>query len=153
MKTIIFIIIVTLFNSCNNGKCDNYSALNLSPVALYFSIVDGDGNDLFFGEGAIYDPHNVKFTVGQGDPQLAGVNVDKSEQYFSLGTIGGETFVFYAEFIPDKIDTIKTESHFTGWHEHPEGCRHHAIYKYNLFFNDVQICIECSEEIFKIEMR
>jgi len=158
MKTtivIIFILISSLFFSCNNNKCPQVSAIYIQPPVLYFSIVDSEGNDLFFGENSIYDPHSVKITVGQGDQQLGGINVNELNKCFSLGTIGGETFVFYVEFIPNRIDTIKTESPFAGWFEYPEGCRHHMIYKYNLYFNNVPICLVCDNnyEIYKIEIK
>ena len=153
MKRIIFILIPLLTFSCNNNKCPHASAVDIRPPLLYFSIVDSDGNDLFFGENSIYDPHSVKFTVEPGNSQRGGVSVDELKKCFGLGTIGGETFVFYAEFVPDRIDTLKTESFFSGYFEHPEGCRQFMIYKYNLYFNNIPICMECSEEIYKIEIK
>ena len=155
IKAIIFILVTFLTFSCkeSNNKCPQVSALSIRPPTLYFSIVDSEENDLFFGENSIYNTDSVKFTVGQGKPQLGGIYVDEFEKCFGLGTIGGETFVFYVEFIPNRIDTIKTESLFIYWVEYPEGCRQFMTYKYNLYFNNTPICMECSEEIYKIEIK
>ena len=61
MKTIIFILISTLLFSC---KCPP-SAEEPQSISFFFSLIDHDGNDLFFGENGIYDPYNVKFAVRQ----------------------------------------------------------------------------------------
>ena len=147
MKTILFILISTLSFACK--KCPPTGADPPDPV-LYFSIIDKEGNDLFFGENSTYDPQSVKITTEQGEPYEFKVD-DRWGECFALWISQGKTSIFYVEFIPNRTDTIKVESHFVGWYEEPKGCRHYPINKYDIFFNGTQICADChiNNQIFK----
>ena len=140
--------------SCNN-KCPP-SAIDFEPksIQLWFSILDKDGNDLFFGENRIYDPYNVKFTgvVEEEKIPLKFSYVNEIDECFHLyGFYPKEApYIFYVEFTPNKVDTIKIESYVIGWYEEPKGCRHFEIYKDDIFFNDILICTDYSREILKI---
>ena len=151
MKTIrvLFFILVSTFFSCS--KCPP-SAVEPRDISFSFSLIDKEGNDLFFETDSPYDPYNVKFAVGHEERCLY---VFEEEKCFRL--LGfyptGKPYVFYMEFIPDKIDTIKIESRRTGSYEEPKGCIHFDIYEDDIFFNNIQICTDCSSgKIYKIEI-
>ena len=147
-KVIFFILISTLCFNCAK-KCPP-SPFDILPPVLHFSIIDSEGNDLFFGENNIYDPNSVKIVTEQNEGWLG---IDEWEKCFRLGIIKGKTSIFYVEFIPNRIDTIKIESCFLHWYEEPKGCRHFGIYKDDVFFNNIPICTDCSGETYKIEIK
>ena len=147
MKTIkiIIILISTLFFSC---KTCPPSAVEPKSIKFFFSLIDDEGNDLFFGENSIYDPYNVKFAVG--------FNVHKEHKCFVLAGFypREEPYIFYIEFISGKIDTMEIENHYIGDYEEPKGCPRFGIYKYDIYFNNTLICTDCtSDEIYKIEIK
>ena len=152
MKTMILFITMISLSSC---KCPP-SAVEPKDIAFSFSIIDEEGNDLFFGKDAIYDPKNVRFTEDQGENWR---NVEIVEKNVGLHRVkcfnlGGyySPFVFFIEFIPNKIDTIKTESHITGYYD--KRCANLPIFTYDVFFNNIPICIDYSySEIYKIVLK
>ena len=154
MKAIIFILIPFLIFSCK--RCPP-SAVDPELHILYFSIIDKDGIDLFFGENSIYDPYNVKIIVGQEQEELSQDNnlfINDSAECFNLWLNGGKTSIFYVEFIPNRIDTIKVESCFLKWYEETKGCRQWGIYKNDVFFNNIPICTDCFyHTTYKIEIK
>jgi len=155
IKLITFILISMLCFDCAQ-KCPP-SAVDPHHPMLYFSVIDSEGNDLFFGENAIYDPYSVKIVAEQKDDYIECLRIYESENYFvlELACAKGAFKNFYAEFIPNKTDTIKIECHFVRWYEEPKGCRHFPINKYEIFFNDTHICTDCQifNQIYKIELK
>ena len=146
MKTLTFILISTLFFSCK--KCPP-SSVEPQMSILFFSIIDSEGNDLFFGEESFYDPHSVKIVNEQGQEKLI---VHEDNKCFSIWIVEGNS-TFYVEFIPNRTDTIKIESRFLRWYEEHKGCRLWGIYKNDVFFNNIPICIDCPlENYLKIEI-
>ena len=144
-KIIIIILFSALCFSCGN-KCDDYPAIDLTPPIFYFSIIDEEDNDLFFGKDSIYDPYNITL-----EPEDWRLYIDEWTNCFGLLFIEGETSFFYAEFIPNRTDTIKVESRFVKWYEEPKGCPRYMIYKNDVFFNGELICTDCEEgQIYKI---
>jgi len=147
-KIILFLISIQLF-SCN--QCPPTGAEPFDPI-FSFSLVDKDGIDLFFGIDCIYNPDSLKITIDHNcSSQYWYLEVDnKLEKCFNLYFPQGTNSIFYIEFVPNEIDTLKIESHFVKWYEEPEGCKHFPVYKNDLFFNNDLICSNCSGEIYKI---
>ena len=147
-----FILISVLFFGC---KTCPPSAVEPKDIAFFFSLVDQEGNDLFFGENSIYNPYDVKFAEGQDEYPQYWFSFHKKEQYFYLSGFyqTGEPYIFYMKFIDNRIDTIKIESRVTGYYEEPKGCRHFETYKEDVFFNNTKICTDCTYEIYKIKLK
>ena len=120
-------------------------------ISFSFSITDKEGKDLFFGENSSYDPHNVKFAVGQEEevPEY-WFSVNESQKCFALNSFYPmeKPYIFYLKFVPDRIDTIKIESRFGK----SERC-HLPPFNIDVFFNNIQICKDCSDKIYKIEIK
>jgi len=142
--------------SLSSCKCPP-SDIDPKDIAFFFSIIDEEGNDLFFGKDAIYEPKNVKFTDDQDwiywrNVEIVEKNVGFNiEKCFHLGGYYGP-FVLFLEFIPNKIDSIKTEKHITGYSD--KRCANFPIFTFDAFFNNIPICIDCSEsEIYKIVIK
>ena len=140
---IIFILVAALCcNSCNNNKCINADPCpSIEVPALYISIVDSEGNDLFFGENSVYDPRDVVFIPAGGYGYPKYWNPEVSDICFALDFSEEKTSVFYVEFIPNRIDTIKIESSFEKWIEWSPCCGRYGIYKNDLFFNDIPVLL------------
>ena len=146
IKVIIFILISILYFGC---ACPPL-AVEIRPLSFPFSIIDKEGKDLFFDENSIYDPHNVKFAVGQEEefPQY-WFQVDESQKCFRLYSFypRGKPYMFYMEFIPSKTDTIKINSRYGK----SERCDPPS-YNIEVFFNNTLICTECKyNQVHKIE--
>ena len=151
MKTILsFILVSSLSFGCK--ICPPSSVDPVFPVLL-FTIMDKDGNDLFFGENSTYDPQSVKITTEQGEPYEFKVD-DRWGECFALWISQGKTSIFYVEFIPNRTDTIKVESHFVRWYEETKGCRLWEIYNNDIFFNGISICKSvCLESLINIDIK
>ena len=155
-RAIIFILVATMcYYSCNQNKCDKNIEVDFCPPALFFTIIDSEENDLFFCENSVYDPRNVVFVPADGRGYLQYWNSEFGDKCFALDFREGMTSVFYVEFVPNRIDTIKIESHFAGWFENPPGCRDYPIHKSDLFFNDILIIsgFGYCYDIYKIELK
>jgi len=153
---IIFILIVSVDFGCTK-KCPPSSILPPPPIIPFF-ITDKDGNDLFFEDNSLYDPKNVKILYFNGEHYQTGIPIkffyEEQGNYFELNFLSGGKSVYYIEFIPDKIDTIKIESHFVGSYEEPKGCIHFGIYENDFYFNDIEIFSDSpSVIIYKIEIK
>jgi len=153
-KTIIYILISTLLFSCN--RCPPSSAeVDPKDPILFFSIIDGKENDLFFGEESKYDPQKVEISNAPGetsnDWQLM---VDEERQCFKIWIDQGKTSILYVEFIPGRVEKMKIESRFLRWYEEKKGCRLWGIYKNDFFINNnVTICTDCPlESYYKIKI-
>ena len=146
------ILVSILFFGC---KTCPPSAVEPRDIAFFFSLIDQEKNDLFFGENSIYNPYDVKFAVGQDEFPRYWFGVHEMEQCFYLTDFypTREPYIFYMEFIHNRIDTIKIESRFTGYYEEPKGCQHFETYKDDVFFNNTQICTDCTNEIYKIKIK
>ena len=149
IRVIIFMLILSLFFSCK--RCPPSSSDPKEPV-FCFTITDEDGNDLFFGENSIYDPHSVKVTAAQEESQQSHLIV--GEMSFALWIDEGKTSILYVEFVPNRTDTIKIESQFMYWYEEHKGCKLWGVYKNVIYFNDVPVCSEncIDSKIFKISI-
>ena len=147
-----FILIYIFTFSCK--RCPP-SSVDPRDISFFFSLTDKDRNDLFFGGDSIYDPYSVKIAVGQNG-EFRQIDISENKQCFYLGGFypKKEPYIFYIEFVPNKIDTIKIESRITGRYEKPKGCYHFDIYEDDIFFNNVLICKNCnSSEVYKIEIQ
>jgi hypothetical protein len=133
--------------SCNRCRKPEPSP---KDIHFLFSVIDEDGNDLFFGESAIYDPYSVKLFVEQVEETKYYLHVREGEKCFLLGGFYPvqNPYVFHIEFISNKTDTIKIKSRFG-----KSDCPPLPFFN-DVFFNDMLICTNCNElEIYKIELK
>ena len=158
MRKIIFslAVLLLLFAACEK-KCRDASAVDPEIICFYFSLVDKDGNDLFFGKDSIYDPNNVKVASGQSDKfynlHIGWVSNIELQRCFVIEDVPDEkTRFFYLKIFSEKIDIIRLETNITGYGNDP--CVSFPIFTYDVFFNDIPICIDCSNNgIYKIEIK
>ena len=153
---IIFIILIFAFNSCRFIKCPP-SCVEPKDIDFYFSIIDKDGNDLFFGEKSLYNPNNVKLITEQGDNIFQEwFQVLENKKCFLLGGFyaTGKPYIFPLIFFENKIDTIRIESIYIGNYEEPKGCVQFSIYENDIYFNNFLICKNFSDDnIYKIKIK
>ena len=154
MKAITFVAICIMLFSCK--RCPP-SGVEPKDISLRFSLINQDEDDLIFGENRIYDPDNVKFTILRGEDEFnASYYINIRDNCFDLccfHTMEEHPIIIHAEFIPDKIDTIKIESHVTGWYEEKKGCPIFETYKHDVFFNNILVGADYSGDILKIKMQ
>jgi hypothetical protein len=157
LKIALLISVLSIIAGCKEDKCSRVPQIMPALPEFFFSIVDEKGNDLFFGKDSIYNnPHNVK--IQSETLHYWSFSVSRLRNCFRLFiTDPRESFIFYTEFISDRVDTIKIESRFMGWHEHPDGCWRIEAYEIDYFFNDLFICTFTNKhhcyEIHKIELK
>ena len=183
MKTMVmfFILMISLFG-CNKGGKD--SAIGDPPSAsLAFTFTDENGQDLFSGENAKYDPNDIRVVL----PCIKEIHIDCEEEFikipldsthnyleareFSFRTIDDGTSVFLLEigyvmnstflfeFFPEKIDTMYFRLNYL--EEIKESFIDDGIAADNLpiphfdaFYNGELICIDCNRvEIYKIVVK
>ena len=83
---------------------------------------------------------------------ISNLHTVEWENFFVLYSVPqeGKMHFFYLKFFSDKIDTIKIENHITNY----APCSNFPIYTYDVFFNNIPICTDCSNgEIYKIEIK
>ena len=150
MRTITFIMVATMCFSCDNKCKTDFSHSDPCWPVFTISVIDSEGNDLFFGENGIYDPRDVVFVPAGGRGYL---------QYWM--PYSGDCFalipsasIFYVEFIPKRIDTIRIEKHFAGYAEY-NACLSYEVYNYNVFLNNILVLndIDYCGGTLKIELK
>jgi len=152
MKTKRLAIIFLIFALCFSCRICPPSAVEPQIPRLLFSIMDEEGNDLFFGDNSIYDPYTVKITSASGESWYIDVIVEKC---FILRFSQNKTSTFNVVFVPNRIDTIKIESRKMGFYvEHANCPPVFDIYSNNVFFNDSLVCTDCCDrEIYKLLLK
>jgi hypothetical protein len=144
MKKINFLIFIPFLLLC---FCRSEPDLCGSPIdiSVIFSVVDEDGNDLFFGETAVYCPDSVKFGYSEDDVSrnfyrtFTGYN-NTFSGISGLAPVPNESpIILYVEFVPGEIDVLKIMCRIDkGKYE----C--FPRFDFDFFFNDVLICTNCS---------
>ncbi len=146
MKKIKFILLLLIGAFCFScTKCPQHSAVEPDEASFHFSVVDKNGNDLFFGNGSIYDSHNVKLVEYQGN-----FGVFEDENCFLLkGFYPQEKpYLFFIELIPNDTDTLVMNVYESAPFDE---CTGFGILHTTVYFNDSLICNDCSDnEIYKI---
>lgn len=145
---IVLMVISALCFRCKSTVID-CSTIEPKDIALKFSVIDNEGNDLFFGYSSIYDPYEVKFAVGQ-EYEVSQDWFHVSENCFLLSgfyPIRDENpYIFYMEFVPNDIDTLTVEYRIL-----PDKYKCFPFFEYDLSFNNIQVCVNCDiVEIYKI---
>jgi len=141
-----------MLTSCK--KCPPPSAF--PPLYyFYFSIVDNEGNDLFFGKDSIYNPRDVQiaYIPSRGLPEgkkledeLIKISVSELNSCFEVMLfLGSHDVLIYLKLFSERLDTIRTAYRVIGHYEEPKGCRHHDYYEYDVYFNGKPICFSCPD--------
>jgi hypothetical protein len=135
-KIILLTLIVIMYFGCDKKHCGPSAVDPVSNIGFLFSVVDVNGNDLFFGTDSIYNPNDVKFAAGQKKQDFW----IQENRCFVLSCYPVEkSHTIYMEFIPNRIDTIKIKTYFDRYSEREEGCILFEIYKHDIYFNNTLI--------------
>ena len=142
MRTIFLILILIFSLGCSENRKCRYDSNDIAPISFNFTIINDKGEDLFFGQGAEFDPKKVIETNKDSNFVLRnylGLLPD-SKCFYLYGfylTSPQDEYTFLFEFFPEKIDTIlikaSKEQECVGF-----------WFNYDAYYNGELICIDCS---------